>query len=628
MSDLLSIGAQGVRAYQAALSVTGDNVANADTPGFSRRKAVLLAGPSGQGSILQRAPVAGSGVLVSGMERATDALKLNAARVATGDHTRFANRANWLARIETSLANARLDANLAAFYDAGADLAAAPTAPAARALFLAAADEAAFSLRSLGNDLARLDTDLQTAAATQAGEINSLTQALARTNEELRRTQASSAPSLSLLDARDQLLAELSARIRITVSESPSGAVTVRLGTTPAGATLVPEFGNPTRVAAKNGPSGAELILDPTHSATAVRLPLSGSLAGFIEATRTLSELRTNLDDLANRFASETNAWAQAGTDLTGNPGQPLFTSASLEASPGRANAGTAALDFIIADSAPLSPSGYQLITEAGGFTLSRVDGTASISGAAPLSLDGLTINPTQGARPGDSWTLSPLSGARAIALRPLDPAQVAAAARYTTDASPLNTGTATLSAEPVPLAAAFTAPPPLTISITAPGSLDVIDAATGTILATLAFTSGQRLEADGYAFIVAGNAQPGDSFRLLATGPASADNQNALSLANVRARSNVIGGTSGTIEQALDAQAATIGTRLAETNRLEAAARAVRDDATRAADAVSGVDLDREAAELTRLQMAYRANAQVIQAARDMFDAILGAAR
>ena len=56
--------------------------------------------------------------------------------------------------------------------------------------------------------------------------------------------------------------------------------------------------------------------------------------------------------------------------------------------------------------------------------------------------------------------------------------------------------------------------------------------------------------------------------------------------------------------------------------------ARGLRDDATRAADAVSGVDLDREAAELTRLQMAYRANAQVIQAARDIFDAILGAAR
>jgi flagellar hook-associated protein 1 FlgK len=624
VSDLLSIGAQGVRAYQAALSVTGDNVANADTPGFSRRKAVLLAGPSGSGSILQRVPIAGSGVMVSSMERATDALKLNAARIATGDHTRFAARADWLTRVESSLANARLDANLAAFYDAGADLAAAPTAPAARALFLAAADEAAFSMRSLGNDLARLSADLETATAEQAGEVNSLTEALARTNEELRRTQASSAPSLSLLDTRDQLLAELSARIRITVTEGEKGAVTVRLGTTPAGATLVPEFGNPVRVAAKNGPSGAELILDPTHSATPVRLPLSGSLAGLIEATRTLAELRTNLDDLAARFTSETNAWHESGTDFEGNPGRPLFTSASLEASPGRANAGPAALDFTIADSATLSPSGYRLITDAGGYTLSRLDGTATISGTAPLSLDGVTVNPTQGARPGDSWTLSPLSGARATALRPLTPAQVAAAARYTTDASPLNTGTATLTAEPDPLAAAFIAPPPLTISITSPGSLDVIDPATGTVLATLPFIPGERLVGDGYAFTISGNAQPGDSFRLLATGPASANNANALSLANVRDRA----GASGTIEQTLDAQSATLGTRLAETNRLEAAARAVRDDATRAADAVSGVDLDREAAELTRLQMAYRANAQVIQAARDIFDAILGASR
>ncbi|WP_416909066.1 MAG: FlgK family flagellar hook-associated protein [Polymorphobacter sp.] len=380
----------------------------------------------------------------------------------------------------------------------------------------------------------------------------------------------------------------------------------------------------PTRVAARNGPSGAELILDPTHSATPVRLPLSGSLAGLIEATSTLADLRTNLDDLAARFTSETNSWHETGTDLAGNPGQPLFTSASLEASPGRANAGTAALDFTIADLAPLSPSGYRLITDASGYTLERLDGTASITGPGPLTLDGVTVAPTQGARPGDSWTLTPLSGARAVSLRPLTPAEVAAAARYTTDASPLNAGTATLTATPDPLAAAVIAPPPLTLTVTAPNTLDLIDPATGTILATLPFTPGAPIEGDGYSFTLDGTPQPGDSFRLLATGPASADNSNARALADIRARS----GPSGTIEQTLDAQSATLGTRLAETSRLEAAARGLRDDAARAADAVAGVDLDREAAELTRLQMAYRANAQVIQAARDIFDAILGAAR
>lgn len=622
MSDLLSIGAQGIRAYQAALSVTGDNIANADTPGFSKRKVSFEAGPSGRGSILQRVPVAGSGVTVTSMARATDPLKTNSARIATGDHTRFEARADWLTRVETALANARLDENLAQFHAAGSDLASAPTSPAARALFLAAADQTAYGFRQLGDDLAQLASDLDTATATQAGEINSLTESLARTNAELRRTQSGSAPSLGLLDTRDALLAELAARIRITVTEGEKGAVSVRLGSGPAAPLLVPEFGNPQQVAARDGASGAELVLNPTHSATIVRLPLSGSLAGLIEAARALASLRTGLDDLASRFATDTNQWHASGTDLTGAPGQPLFTTTSLEASPGRANAGTAALDLTIADQAPLDASGYTLIADATGFTLTRADGTATITGPPPLTLNGLTIRPTEGAKPGDSWTLTPLSGARALTLRPLTPDRVAAAARYTTDASPLNTGDGQLTAEPSSSPPLFAAPTPLTLTISAPGMVDVIDPLTSTILATLPFTPGERLIGDGFAFTLTGTPAVGDSFRLLTTPPGSANNQNALALPRVRTLSTA----DGTVEQSLDAHTATLGTRLAETSRLADAALAVRTDATRAADAVSGVDLDREAAELTRLQMAYRANAQVIAAARDIFDAILGA--
>ena len=70
------------------------------------------------------------------------------------------------------------------------------------------------------------------------------------------------------------------------------------------------------------------------------------------------------------------------------------------------------------------------------------------------------------------------------------------------------------------------------------------------------------------------------------------------------------------------------IGANVSDTKRLEATAASLKEDAARANDAVSAVDLEREAAELTRLQAAYRANAQVIGVARDLFDQILGLAR
>jgi flagellar hook-associated protein 1 FlgK len=623
MIDLLSLGLQGVKAYQAALAVTGDNVANAETPGFSRRSVRLAAGPGGTGTILQRLPVAGSGVLTEGMVRAGDALLTNAARTAAGDHARLEVRADWLTRLQSTLTGATIDARLSGLFDAATDLAAAPTSVAARAIFLDRADQAATGIRTLGDSLARLEQDIDTAVRLTAIEVNGLTAALQRVNEELRRTQSSTAPSLALLDERDQLLAELAARLRIHVTEGKDGGVTVRLGSSPAGAILVPEFGNAIPVSAENGPSGPDLILDPTHSATRVRLPASGQLHGLLEAGAEVARQRDSLDTLATRFATELNRWHQQGTDLAGNPGQPLLTTTTLLPSPGRANAGTATLDVEIADLAPLSPTGYTLLANAGGFTLARADGSASITGPGPLTLDGVTIRPGPGAQPGDSFTLAPVSGARGLALRPLAPAQVAVAARFTTDADVLNTGTARLTAELDSSAAAFAAPPPLQLRVTGPGTLDVIDPATSTVLATLPFTPGQRLEGDGFAFTLTGAPQPGDSFRLLATGAASADTANIRALARIRTAT----GPDGTLETAHDVSLASLGTRLSETTRLAAAARAIRDDAARAADAISGIDLDREAAELTRLQMAYRANAQVIATARALFDTILGVA-
>ncbi len=623
MSDLLSVGRAGVLAYQAALAVTGDNVANADTEGYSRRTVTLTAGPVGSGAILSRDALTGSGVLATGIARAGDALKTNSARVADGDHARFAIRADWLTRMQDSVTASELDARLGGFFDAATDLAAAPTSSAARTIFLERADQAATGFRGLGEDLAAQASDIETATRITSDEVNAITSALARVNEELRRTQPNGTAANGLLDSRDQLLADLAERVRISVTEGPRGAVTVRLGTGGAAAIIVPEFGSATRIGARDGASGPELILDPTHTATVMRLPASGSLAGLLEAGRQLGELRTEVDALASRFASAVNAWHAQGSDALGDPGQPLFATQGLAITPGKANAGVAPIDVTIADSAPLAAGGYTLIYDATGFTLARADGTASVTGAGPLLLDGVTIRPGAGARPGDGWQLAITSGATGLSLRPIGPERVAVAAPFLSDAASGNLGDARLVLDADPAAAAFPPAPPYRLTITAPGIAELTDIATGTVLAT-ATLDGSRIIGAGFGFTLEGTPETGDSFRILATAPGSSDNANIRGLAKVRG----LIGPGGTLEASLDASTAGLGARLAETDRLAATALAVKTDAARAADAVSGIDLDKEAAELTRLQVAYRANAQVIAAARDLFDTILGIAR
>jgi flagellar hook-associated protein 1 FlgK len=171
--------------------------------------------------------------------------------------------------------------------------------------------------------------------------------------------------------------------------------------------------------------------------------------------------------------------------------------------------------------------------------------------------------------------------------------------------------------------AAAFAAPPPWRASINAGGMVEVFDIATDSLLLT-APLDGSAILANGVRITITGTPSTGDSFRIIATGPASNDNGNARALAQVRAAI----GPGGTLETSLDASTATIGSVLSESRRLETIAQAVKDDTARAADAISGVDLDREAAEMTRLQVAYRANAQLLATARDMFDAMLAVLR
>jgi flagellar hook-associated protein 1 FlgK len=612
-----------VRAYQAALNITGDNVANADNATYVRRSIKLVTGASGAGTPLSRDVATGSGVSAGDIARASDALKTSAARVAAGDSARFSARSDWLGRLQTTVTSSELDTRIGGFFDAATDLASAPTSTAARTIFLDRADQAAGGFNRLGGDLKQLSADLQSAADTATGEVNAITSALARVNDELRRTQSGGAAANGLLDSRDSLLADLAERVRISVTEGARGTVTVKLGTGGAAATLVPANGSAVRIAVRDGASGAEIVLDPTHSATVLRLPASGSLSGLVEAARQVTAAHTDLDALATRFATDVNAWSVAGTDALGDPGTALFNTQTITVTPGKANAGAAAIDVSIADGAALAPDGYRLLRDAAGWTLSRTDGSASISGPGAITLDGVTVRPGSGARDGDSWFLDLSGGASGLGVRPIGPERLAIADRFITDTAVGNKGDGRLQLDTDPAATAFAPAPPYRVTVTAfgggSGSADITDIATGTVLATVAL-DGSRIIGAGFGITLTGTQVAGDSFRILASGAASSDNGNIRALSAVRDRA----GTGGTIETSLDASFAGIGSRLAETNRLAAAALSVKEDSAAARDAVSGVDLDREAAELTRLQVAYRANAQVISAARDLFDTLL----
>ncbi|TRW16679.1 FlgK family flagellar hook-associated protein [Glacieibacterium frigidum] len=619
MTDLIALGAAGVRAYARGLEVVGDNVANAESPGYVRRTITPASARAGPGTPLSRDLASAGGVDPGIATRAYDALKAKAARNAGGDAARLDARADWLTRLQATVGGdtARLDGALGGFYDGAQDLAANPRSTAARTIFLDRADQAAAAFRGAAESIDGLQSDLAAATEAATSEVNGLTTSLAAVNVELKRASGSrttgGAAANALLDERDRLLAALSGFVRIGVTEGKGGVVTVTAGDGPAAPALV-DGGTATRIAVRDGANGAELVLDPGHDARAIRLPASGTLSGLIEAARAGREILASLDTLAARFAEAANSIHAGGVDATGADGGTLFATRSLGVVPGAANAGDASVRVEIADGATLG-DGYVLRRAGSGWMLARADGSGTVSGTATLTLDGVTVTPGAGARDGDSFALVARDGAGGIALRPLSAAQVAVSARWLGDGAASNAGTGRLTVTLDDSAAGLPAIGAYALRATA-GGFDVLDTG-GAVLGS--YPTGAAVAGAGFSFRVDGAPAVGDTFRIVRAGASSADSGTVRDLL----ASRDVG-----IEDDLDATVAGLASRLSETLRLGEAASALASDAKRAQDAVSGVDLDAEAAELTRLQAAYKASAQVMATARALFDELLAVAR
>ena len=130
-----------------------------------------------------------------------------------------------------------------------------------------------------------------------------------------------------------------------------------------------------------------------------------------------------------------------------------------------------------------------------------------------------------------------------------------------------------------------------------------------------------------GYAVQFSGNAKAGDTFVLEFNADAVGNNVNALELGGLQTKATLANGTSnyGAVYSQLVSR---VGSKTHELDINSEAQNILYGQAKAQREAVSGVNLDEEAADLVRYQQAYQANAQVIGAASEMFDTLIGVLR
>jgi flagellar hook-associated protein 1 FlgK len=328
MSDLLSLGLSGLTAYRNALSAVGENVANAETPGFARRTVRLTAGigDSVNSDPVYREGFAFGGVQASALVRNWDIFRSAEARHSAAGAGRTDVREQWLTGVETALGDGPggIGSRITGFFNAADTLATAPSDPLNRSRLLLALDDVAGAFRTTADSLTRVATGLGAAAQLDTEKLNQSMAALARINGSLLSAPAGGTARAALEDERDRLIDSISSGIDVVTTLNDHGGARVDLADAP-GTTLVGP--GTTASFALTAASDGRLSIQLTTSAGTIALsPSSGKLAGYVDASAAVADRRIALDDLATDFAADINAWSAAGRDKAGNPGVPLLS--------------------------------------------------------------------------------------------------------------------------------------------------------------------------------------------------------------------------------------------------------------------------------------------------------------
>lgn len=324
MSDLLSIGASGVRAYQNALGTVSENIANSGVAGYARRKTELneVVAPAATGFSPTK-NTRGMGVAVAGVERQVEAYRSEAARSAGADLAKTTAGVEWLGRIEDALTGAQLPARVTGFFNAARQLAADPSSVVPRALMLEAAVGVAGAFTATGAAVDRVQAQVDETARDLTDRLDGYGRALAVLNERMNRAAPGSLAAAALGDERDRLLDAMSGVADITATIDAVGRATVRLGGS-NGPVFVrgAEVGD---VGYSRGETGAASFAVYMAGESTLVSPGGGALGAITDAASRAADARTRLDALATGFTDAVNTAQAAGVDLDGVPGEPMF---------------------------------------------------------------------------------------------------------------------------------------------------------------------------------------------------------------------------------------------------------------------------------------------------------------
>lgn len=640
--SILSTAYSALNAYQLGLQVTGNNLVNAETQGYTRQSITFTPGTSNYygGSYV------GSGVEVTSIYRNVDQFLNAQLRSTITQKSQFDTFYQQAMGVNSLLAQDgnSISTSMQSFFTALSDLNDAPDNIASRNVVLKQSSLMVNQFNSMQKTLDDYQNNSTMQISIAAGSINQLTASLAAVNQQLMGTP--NAPELA--DQRDELLRQLSQFSQLSIFDSGNGAVNVGLAN---GEMLVSggSYSQLSVVPGSGGNLGSRILLDSGLGKVDVTDRMqTGSLGALLNYEQNvLAQTNRTIGQLAIGLSLAFNTQHQLGMDMNDQLGNNFFTdynsaSAQLKRSiNSNANTGTGVLSVQISDIGQTQLSDYKLVVSNSASNEVQVtrlsDGTVSTLNwtntppappAGQLVLDGMTItvNDTSLLANQDEFTLLPTRGAAGdFALQITDPRKIALASPVVTSAATTNAGNGSIAFGT--LLNTNDVGKQFTINFISNTQYNLVNVTDGSVAGPLTIVPNMNNTIQipdslnpSYTVTISGAPQAGDQFNSVYNAGGIADSRNGMALSGIQ-QAKLLTGGGATLFDGYANLLTDIGSQTKQAGDSAMSADSSLKSAKNYQSGVSGVNRDEEGANLLKYKQAYEAAGKLMAVCSEIMD-------
>ena len=380
--NILNTAQEGLRSQLLAMEVTGHNISNVQTEGYSRQEVSFKA------TIPRYTETGriGTGVKVGGIERAHDAflhLQIIGESAELGESRVKKEVYDQIEILLSETSGRSVNKSLSNFFSGIQDVASNPTSPAERSTLLAEGQELVSTFNNLGESLFQIQQNLNAAVSVDIGKVNSFIKEIAQLNEVIHANEPTTFQANDYRDERDLKVKKLNEIIDLNYIDENDGQISL---TRTDGTPLVLNSTAFTLITSPNGNNKSfhdVIVQGPEGTKTNITSTITGgTLKGYLEMRdKIVVEVKDKLDRLAAGFVKEFNEIHQQGFGIDGSTGNNFFKALKTTVLTNVNNTGSAKLIATNGDPSNISIDKYEItISGTNSFTLNNLT-TGSSSG-------------------------------------------------------------------------------------------------------------------------------------------------------------------------------------------------------------------------------------------------------